>query len=374
TEPNAEVTIQDKDGKVIGTGKADAEGNYKITVSPSQTNGDDVYVTAKDESGNVSGRTPAPTPDTTAPDAPTAVLNEDGSQITGTGEPGSTIEVKDQDGNVIGTAEVGEDGNYVVELSPAQNSGEDLTVNATDKAGNVSPDVIINTPDTTAPDAPTAVLNEDGSQITGTGEPGSSIEVKDQDGNVIGTAEVGEDGNYVVELSPAQNSGEDLTVNATDKAGNVSPDVIINTPDTTAPDAPTAVLNEDGSQITGTGEPGSTIEVKDQDGNVIGTAEVGEDGNYVVELSPAQNSGEDLTVNATDKAGNVSPDVIISTPDTTAPDAPTAVLNEDGSQITGTGEPGSTIEVKDQDGNVIGTAEVGEDGNYVVELSPAQNS
>ncbi|WP_228274350.1 Ig-like domain-containing protein, partial [Acinetobacter ursingii] len=157
-------------------------------------------------------------------------------------------------------------------------------------------------------------------------------------------AEVGEDGNYVVELSPAQNSGEDLTVNATDKAGNVSPDVIISTPDTTAPDAPTAVLNEDGSQITGTGEPGSTIEVKDQDGNVIGTAEVGEDGNYVVELSPAQNSGEDLTVNATDKAGNVSPDVIISTPDTTAPDAPTAVLNEDGSQITGTGEPGSTIE------------------------------
>ncbi|MFW1813017.1 Ig-like domain-containing protein, partial [Acinetobacter ursingii] len=84
------------------------------TVSPSQTNGDDVYVTAKDESGNVSGRTPAPTPDITAPDAPTAVLNEDGSQITGTGEPGSTIEVKDQDGNVIGTAEVGEDGNYVV--------------------------------------------------------------------------------------------------------------------------------------------------------------------------------------------------------------------------------------------------------------------
>ncbi|WP_171497808.1 Ig-like domain-containing protein, partial [Acinetobacter ursingii] len=344
TDPNAEVTIQDKNGNVIGRGTADAEGNYKITVSPNQTNGDDVYVTAKDESGNVSGRTPAPTPDTTAPEAPTAKVNDAGNEVTGKTEPNAEVTVQDKNGNVIGRGTADAEGNYKITVSPSQTNGDDVYVTAKDESGNVSGRTPAPTPDTTAPDAPTAKVNDAGTEVTGKAERGSTVEIKDQDGNVIGTAEVGEDGNYVVELSPAQNSGEDLTVNATDKAGNVSPDVSVSTPDTTAPDAPTAVLNEDGSQITGTGEPGSSIEVKDQDGNVIGTAEVGEDGNYVVELSPAQNSGEDLTVNATDKAGNVSPDVSVSTPDTTAPDAPTAVLNEDGSQITGTGEPGSSIE------------------------------
>ncbi|WP_171496877.1 Ig-like domain-containing protein, partial [Acinetobacter ursingii] len=351
-ERGSTVEIKDKDGNVIGTGKAGADGNYKITVSPPQTNGEDLTVSAKDEAGNVSPNTDIKAPDTTPPEAPTAKVNDAGNEVTGKTEPNAEVTVQDKNGNVIGRGTADAEGNYKITVSPSQTNGDDVYVTAKDESGNVSGRTPAPTPDTTAPDAPTAKVNDAGTEVTGKAERGSTVEIKDQDGNVIGTAEVGEDGNYVVELSPAQNSGEDLTVNTTDKAGNVSPDVIISTPDTTAPDAPTAVLNEDGSQITGTGEPGSSIEVKDQDGNVIGTAEVGEDGNYVVELSPAQNSGEDLTVNTTDKAGNVSPDVIISTPDTTAPDAPTAVLNEDGSQITGTGEPGSSIEVKDQDGNV----------------------
>ncbi|WP_228274359.1 Ig-like domain-containing protein, partial [Acinetobacter ursingii] len=80
----------------------DAEGNYKITVSPSQTNGDDVYVTAKDESGNVSGRTPAPTLDTTAPEAPTAKVNDAGNEVTGKTEPNAEVTIQDKNGNVIG--------------------------------------------------------------------------------------------------------------------------------------------------------------------------------------------------------------------------------------------------------------------------------
>ncbi|MFW1691543.1 Ig-like domain-containing protein, partial [Acinetobacter ursingii] len=66
--------------------------------SPSQTNGDDVYVTAKDESGNVSGRTPAPTLDTTAPEAPTAKVNDAGNEVTGKTEPNAEVTIQDKNG------------------------------------------------------------------------------------------------------------------------------------------------------------------------------------------------------------------------------------------------------------------------------------
>ncbi|WP_151808151.1 Ig-like domain-containing protein, partial [Acinetobacter ursingii] len=298
--------------------------------------------------------------------------------------------VKDQDGNVIGTAEVGEDGNYVVELSPAQNSGEDLTVNATDKAGNVSPDVSVSTPDTTAPDAPTAVLNEDGSQITGTGEPGSTIEVKDQDGNVIGTAEVGEDGNYVVELSPAQNSGEDLTVNATDKAGNVSPDVIINTPDTTAPEAIIEITGI--SEDTGVAGDFITRDTSLTIQGTVGALQAGEKAQISVD---GGTTWSDLTVsNGTwsyadsrtltddsytyqvrviDNAGNVgSTDSQIVTVDTTAPNAPTDVeikANEDDTAtIIGKGEPGTTVVVTPPGGGDPIESVVKPDGTFEVSV------
>ncbi|RZF50235.1 type I secretion C-terminal target domain-containing protein, partial [Acinetobacter halotolerans] len=85
--------------------------------------------------------------------------------------------------------------------------------------------------------------------------------------------------------------------------------------DTTAPDAPTAEFNEDGSVVSGTAEAGSTVTVKDQDGNVLGTAVTDEDGNYVVELADPLNDGEVVDVTATDVAGNESAPTEATAPD-----------------------------------------------------------
>ncbi|MBK0004876.1 Ig-like domain-containing protein, partial [Erwinia sp. S38] len=64
----------------------------------------------------------------------------------------------------------------------------------------------------------------------------------------------------------------------------------------------------DGLSITGTGEPGAAITVRDADGNVISVpgAVVGEDGNFTVTLSTPQTNGETLSVTQTDEAGNPS--------------------------------------------------------------------
>ncbi|RSN74809.1 type I secretion C-terminal target domain-containing protein [Acinetobacter haemolyticus] len=210
---------------------ADEDGNYTVVLDEPLTNGEVVDVTATDEAGNESDPTEAVAPDTTAPSAPTAEFNEDGSEVSGTAEAGSTVTVKDKDGNVLGTAVADEDGNYTVVLDEPLTNGEEVDVTATDEAGNESDPTEAVAPDTTAPAAPTAEFNEDGSEVSGTAEPGSTVTVKDKDGNVLGTAVTDEDGNYNVELEDPLNDGEVVDVTATDASGNESDPIEITAPD-----------------------------------------------------------------------------------------------------------------------------------------------
>ncbi|WP_189363329.1 Ig-like domain-containing protein, partial [Ignatzschineria indica] len=81
-------------------------------------------------------------------------------------------------------------------------------------------------------------------------------------------------------------------------------------------------VSEDGTKVTGKGEPESEVIITDQDGKVIGKGEVDKDGNFEVELDKPTD-GNDITIGLEDGAGNKSPEVTKSTPDKVAPDAPT---------------------------------------------------
>ncbi|WP_241640857.1 Ig-like domain-containing protein, partial [Rosenbergiella epipactidis] len=89
--------------------------------------------------------------------------------------------------------------------------------------------------------------------------------------------------------------------------GNTSAAATITAPDTTAPAEPSGVqLSDDGKTISGKGEAGSTVAIKDADGNTLASATVGSDGTFSVTLPAAQANGQTLTVTATDAAGNTS--------------------------------------------------------------------
>ncbi|WP_218728441.1 Ig-like domain-containing protein, partial [Pseudomonas sp. D1HM] len=77
--------------------------------------------------------------------------------------------------------------------------------------------------------------------------------------------------------------------------------------DTTAPTAPTDLsVSPDGATVFGKGEAGTTVTIKDAQGNTVGTGTVGSDGNFAVGLKPPQVNGETLDVTLTDGSGNVS--------------------------------------------------------------------
>ncbi|MFP3409661.1 Ig-like domain-containing protein, partial [Pseudomonas sp. SIMBA_065] len=77
---------------------------------------------------------------------------------------------------------------------------------------------------------------------------------------------------------------------------------------------------------------------------------------------------------ATDAAGNTSPTSEVTAPDidgvdTTPPAAPTdLVVGLAGSQLSGRGEPGTTVQVRDAAGTVLATGTVGADGSFAVTL------
>jgi len=371
-EAGATIQVRNTSGAVIGTGVVGADGTYSVTLTSPQVKGDPVVVTQTDPAGNVSPGTTAATPDLTAPAAPSAAVDATGTIVTGRGEPGATVTVTNAAGVVIGTAVVAADGSYSVTLTVPNVDGASLSIVQADAAGNVSPPASVATPDLTGPAAPTANVAGDGSQVTGRGEPGATVTVRDSAGTVLGTAVVAADGTYTVTLPTPRVDGADLTIVQADAAGNVSAPVTVASPDLTAPTVPTATIADDGTQVTGSGEPGATVSVTDSTGAIVGTTVVAADGTYTLTLPTPRVDGTDLTIVQTDAAGNSSAPVTIATPDLTAPAAPTAAISGDGSQVTGQGEPSATVTVRDATGAIIATVVVGADGNYAAPLVPAQ--
>ncbi|MFE8148466.1 Ig-like domain-containing protein [Brenneria goodwinii] len=374
-EAGSTVTITDTAGNVLGSVTVGEDGNFSVPLSPALTNGEEVSAVASDVAGNASAPVSVAAPDSTAPDAPVAAISDDGTTVNGTAEAGSIVTLTDADGNVLGSVTVGEDGSFSVPLSPALTNGEEISVVASDAAGNNSSSVSVAAPDTTAPDAPVAAISEDGLTVSGTAEAESLVTVTLPD-NSTQTTTAAANGTWSITLPEALTAGEQLTATATDEAGNVSAPVTVTAPDTsipdtTAPDAPVAAISEDGLTVSGTAEPGSAVTVT-LPNNATLTITADEFGVYSIGLPVALTNGEAVTVTAADAAGNVSAPTTATAPDLTAPTAPADLLiAADGTSVSGTAEPSSTVTITDADGNVLGSVTAGEDGSFNVPLSPA---
>lgn len=371
-----------------------------------------------DDDGNNNNPNPNPStpvdptnPDTTPPNAPSSLqFSSDGKSVTGTAEPGSTITLKDANGNVLGTGKTGSDGNFTVSLGTPLTNGEQVTATATDAAGNTSQGTTITAPDLTAPDAPTigsvtddidpqtgsvtngGSTNDPRPQLSGTAEAGSTVTIYDG-GVAIGTALVASNGTWTFTPSTdLTESTHQITVRATDAAGNLGPasPVFTLTVDLTPPTAPTAiVLTDDTGAIrgtitagtptdaskpilAGTGEPGGTITIYNN-GVAVGTTTVLPNGTWsVTPDGPLADGTHTITVVETDAAGNQSAasEPIIFTVDTTPPLAPgDLVVSNDGGTITGTAEPGSTVTIREGDA-ILGTPVADSEGNFSLTLTP----
>ncbi|MFJ4347204.1 BapA/Bap/LapF family large adhesin [Pseudomonas sp. NPDC089401] len=377
-EAGSTVKAFDAAGNLVGSGTVNADGSFEITFNTPHTSGETLNVTLTDAAGNTSQPGSVATPDLTVPAAPSGLaFNAEGSALTGLGEPGTTVKVHDTDGTVITTSTVNADGTFELQLDPPIIDGRTVHVRIFSRAGVGSEPVDITAVDLLPPDQPSDLALANGSLLTGHAEPGSTVEVRDASGNLLGSVLADDDGNFSLTLDPPLLNGEQLLVTATDAAGNVSTPATINAPgatDTTPPEpASELAISGDGRTVSGRGEPGATVKVLDDQGQVLGTGTVQPDGTFNFQLTTPVTDGSSLQVTLTDAAGNVSTSSPLTAPDLQAPPPPTDLALSNGVTLTGRAEPGTRVEVRDVDGTLIGSGIVGPDGTFSITLDPALN-
>ena len=388
-DANATVEIRNAGGAVIGTGTADGTGAFTVTIPAGEAGANETLTAvAKNASGTESTPTTFQTPaDPNTPVATPIVETVTGSttkgyEVKGTAEVGTTIEVRDAAGTVLGTATTGTDGKYTVTLdSGTATANQTLSVVAKNASGTESQPVTATTPaDVTAPTVDNITGNSgSGYEITGTADPNTTIEVRDPSGAVIGTGTSDANGDFTVTLpTGTTNPGDTLTVIGKDNAGNESQPTEVLVPADATVTAPTVTgvtgNSVAGYQVTGTADPNATIEIRDADGNVIVTGTADGTGSFAVNLpAGTANANETLTALAKDPAGNTSTPTTFQTPadEVVAPPSVDKVTGNttQGYQVTGTAELGTTIEVRATDGTVLGTATTGPTGQYTVTLA-----
>ncbi|RSC83121.1 type I secretion C-terminal target domain-containing protein [Acinetobacter haemolyticus] len=366
-EPGTTVTVTFPDGSTAEA-VVDEDGNWSVP-NPGLEDGDEVTAVATDEAGNSSDPTTAIVDGT----APVVTLDE---VVTNDNTPALTGTVDDPEATVVVTID-GEDyeavnngdgtwtlaDDVVAELADGDH---EVTVTATDPAGNVGSTTGTITIDTVAPDAPVIDPVNGTDPITGTAEPGTTVTVTFPDGSTA-EAVVDEDGNWSVP-NPGLEDGDEVTAVATDEAGNSS-DPTTAIVDGTAPvvTLDEVVTNDNTPALTGTvDDPEATVVVtidgEDYEAvnNGDGTWTLADD--VVAELADGDH---EVTVTATDPAGNVGSTTGTITIDTVAPDAPVIDPVNGTDPITGTAEPGTTVTVTFPDGSTA-EAVVDEDGNWSV--------
>ena len=320
----------------------------------------------------------------------------DGVTVTGAAEPGATVVLSYGGADTV-TVTAGDDGAWSAEIPggalPTGQTSVDLTVTATDLAGNTATatrplaiDTLNEvTIDTSASDAAdnaaigvqadgtiNATERADGVMVSGTTDAGATVVVTAGTASLTTLADAS--GAWSVTV-PADDIPEgtydlDITATSTDPEGNVvstqavlpvDTDVAL-TVDTGAVEGDgivNAVERQDGVPLSGTSEPGATV-VLTIDGQDLPAATADASGNWTVlvpaTLVPEGTLGLPVTATATDLVGNtvsasgaLSIDtenaLTIATDDVTADGVVNAAERTQGVTLTGTGEPGATVEV-----------------------------
>ncbi|WP_270293852.1 adhesive domain-containing protein [Enterococcus faecalis] len=398
-DANATVEIRNAGGAVIGTGTADGAGAFTITLpTGTATANEALTAIAKDAAGKESNPTAFKTP--ADPDAPVATPTVDkitgsttkGYQVVGAAEVGTTVEVRDADGTVLGMATTGTDGKYTVTLEPGKASAnETITVVAKNATGKESQPATATTPADLATPTIDSITGNSGKgyEITGTAEPKTTIDVRDADGTIIAATTANETGQYTVTLpAGVVTPGETITIISKDGAGNESQPATAVIPADVVLAAPTITKVEgnkaNGYTVTGTADPNVTVQFYNSSEQLLASGNTTTGGTFSVHIAAGlATEKETLTALTTDTQGNVSPKTTFMTPAdiTGEPEikiaAPTvsSVLgtSKAGYLIKGTAEPNRIIQISNRLlRSVIAVGATDAEGNFAIQLTAGQ--
>ncbi|WP_106604257.1 Ig-like domain-containing protein, partial [Chitinophaga ginsengisoli] len=403
-QASATVTVYRADIGSIGTATIKANGKWTFDYTATSLADGTYAFTATATTGaqtSAASQTYTITVDRTAPFKPGqpalvsggSASNDVTPDLTGSAEPGSLVTVYDG-ATQIGTATTNASGQWTLTAPTLSTTLHNITVTATDVAGNVSvsSDPFPLTIDVTAPATPSAptlvggvagVTNDNTPTIIGKAEANSTVTIYNG-GVSAGTAKADGNGDYIFTFPVLADGPYTIKVTATDAAGNTSgQSAALNfTVDTQAPAVPTVTTaqtptNNKTPTVTGATDPNSIVTIY-KDGVSVGTVTANASGNYTYTFSPAlPDATYSITATASDAIGNTSAQSspLSITIDATAPNAPVIttnklITNNNTPTITGTAEANSTVTIY-KGGVAVATTTANASGSFSYTFSPA---
>ncbi len=392
TEPNATVNITLPDGTTVQV-VADGNGDFSYAVtSPLPEGPGTIDVYAQDPAGNNSTVSvmieidvTAPAVSITNPDDD-ATKNSGSVEYRGTSDPGQEVELY-VDGNLETTVTADANGEWVYASPTVLADGvHTLDARAVDAAGNEGVDSVDFIIDTRSPSleivtpAEGETFDTGDFTVSGTTDANQVVTIL-VDGTEVGTATADADGDWSLDVTGITMGDHVVRAEADDGNGNIANDEvnISVTDDSTNPMMGDLTItrpqdgdstNDQTPTIEGTGTPGTTIEVF-IDGTKVGEVVVDDDGTW--EFTPEDDLTEgDHTVEVvvTFPDGSTETVEVVVTIDTTPPDGEITTPADgdettDQPAITGTAEPGATVEVF-IDGESIGETEADNNGDWTI--------
>ncbi|MEO0402070.1 MAG: Ig-like domain-containing protein, partial [Pseudomonadota bacterium] len=331
-----------------------------------------------------------------------------GVTLTGTGEPGATLEITI--GDVTRTATVSDAGTWTATWQAGTLADGEystgVTIVASDAFGNTTTVTDVLVVDTVANITIDAgiegdgIINAaeaaDGVTLTGTAQAGSTVDVTFN--GVTRAATVDAAGNWSVDFTaseiPTGETDVSITAVATDAFGNTSTatgsvevDTITNVAITDLGDGGDGTINaadaSSGVTLTGTAQPGATVDVTFN--GITRAATVDAAGNWSVDYAasevPSGETNAPVTAVATDAAGNSSTttdtvavdtiaDVTVATSGVEGDGVVNAAEAADGVTLTGTAQAGSSVVVTFN--GIARNATVDAAGNWWVDYAASE--
>jgi hypothetical protein len=257
-------------------------------------------------------------------------------ELTGTGEPGAEVEIV-VDGQVVGKTTVGSDGrwsfaadlpdpgDYEVSVQQVDAGGqvvaasEPVTLTITAASEEASPTAeateVAEAPATgVAPtlDSPGADVAAGQVTLTGSGEPGSQVQVI-VDGEPAGKATVDSQGQWSLPIDLPDPGEHSISVQSLDDSGAggaASQTMTVTVGEAAAGgaiptvDLPGDELTSGKVTLTGTGEPGSEVQVL-VDGQPVGKVTVDSEGKWSLPTELATAGEHEIRVQSVDDSGKV---------------------------------------------------------------------